>query len=122
MKKVKQYPYWEWEDYLNGMYEIPKERDYLKFSHKAIKLLSDPPYFEEVAYDVIYEWVKITDMVMHNSSMNKVAWLGQASCCYEFRVPELVTRIGWKSLTEGEKVRANNIARKVIAYYEKKYY
>ena len=46
-----------------------------------------------------------------NPSVNKIAWIGQASCCFAFGSTSLETKKAWNTLREEKKENANNIAK-----------
>lgn len=105
--------YEKWEDYINGMYRNEQENaDY--FIGKAKIVLSDPYLFKDVALNVISNWIIATSVNFTNNGINKRAWLGQASCCYKYNVPEFFTRIAWKELTEYQRISANLVAKEII--------
>lgn len=121
MKRIY-HPYWKWEDYKEGMYDLEKE--YLEteeeqLSNRAKELLSDQPYFSYIATKVISEWINAAEQNLTNQSKNKQAWIGQASCCYALKVPERITKIGWRLMTPDQQKEANNTADKIIIQWEK---
>jgi len=109
-------PYIDWEDYQNGMYTMRNDDDELLI-RKSMKLLKDENLFLSVAKKVIKEWNVTTKCHLTNNEINKKAWLGQASCSYHFKVPELLTRVAWGKLTKFEQDKANSVAEKVINSY-----
>lgn len=118
MKRVF-YPYYLWEDYLNGMYNTKVNNfDFLK--NKSIELLSCSNLFYEYAVQMIHEWEICTIVNLTNLEQNRKAWLGQASCCFYARVPEFITCIAWMQLTEQQRKNANNVAKNIIENYERK--
>jgi len=110
------HPFWLWEDHKNDMFrqECADELAY----RKAIVLLSNPEEFRKVAQKVINEWKFSTQMNLSNRSRNRQAWLGQASCCYAYGVPEFMTKHGWRFLSEEQQKAANEVADEVIKYWE----
>lgn len=116
MKQVY-HPYWTWEDFQNGMYELNIENSEEK-TYLAKHLLTHLSEFAEVALRVINEWPIATEVNLTNISCNRQAWIGQASCCYKYKVPETLTRIAWKQMTEDERVNANKVADLCIRNYE----
>ena len=110
------YPYWEWEDWKNGMYEMPNKEREINMQEKAIEVLKNP---YEPMLSVITEWTICTNHNFTKQGTNKKSWLGQAACCYEYGIPEHVTRSVWNNLTEEERKNANNIADKIIELWQK---
>lgn len=120
---MKQYfaPYYNWEDFKNGMYEIPKEESRTMEIEKSVLLLSDSDSFNVLCETVLREW-KISSMVnLTNTSCNRRAWLGQASCNYKYKVTETSTRMAWAELSEEKQIYANEIATKWIKIFESNY-
>jgi len=108
--------YTEWEDYKNGMYEMCKKEDEGLIC-KSVSLLTDDNLFLEICKKVVKEWGITTSVHLTNNTINKKAWIGQASCSYLYNVPELVTRAAWGKLTKEQQDKANRIAETVINSY-----
>jgi len=114
--------YTDWEDYKNGMYEPPKSKAESDIHiANAVTLLSNELEFKRVCELVLSEW-KISCMVnFTNKSCNKLAWLGQASCCYKYGTPEICTRQAWKLLTPQKRNVANLVAYECVLKFNKEY-
>lgn len=69
----------------------------------------DDNLFRETLERVISEWKHSCEHYLTNKSMNRIAWLGQASMCYATGVPSIFCS-GFNFLTDEEKERANNTA------------
>lgn len=108
--------YTEWEDYKNGMYEMYKTEDE-DLIRKAVYLLTNSVLFLEACKSVVKDWKITTSVHLTNNTINKKAWIGQASCNYLYKVPELLTRVAWGKLTKDQQENANNIAQTVINSY-----
>lgn len=65
--------------------------------------------FRNALKKVISEWQNSCEHYLTNISMNRIAWLGQASCCYDTGIPSTF-RSGFHLLDENEQSKANNIA------------
>jgi hypothetical protein len=113
--------YEKWEDYLNGMYDCLEITEDNKNIDLAITMLSDNNLFLNTCENVLINWPIATEVNLTNKSSNRKAWLGQASCSYHFKVPEMYTRIAWSKLTEQQQIEANNIAEFAIQYFELSY-
>lgn len=108
--------YEKWECYKAGFYENSKpgmtktecENEYKVF-------LSDIPRFERALERVITEWVNSCEHYLTNASMNRIAWLGQASMCIDSGIPAAF-RSGFSLLTEDQQKTANESA---LAYLNK---
>ncbi len=108
--------YTEWEDYKNGMYEMYKTEDE-DLIRKSVYLLTNSVLFLETCKSVVKDWRITTSVHLTNNTINKKAWIGQASCNYLYKVPELLTRVAWGKLTKDQQENANNIAQTVINSY-----
>lgn len=120
---MKQYfeQYTFWEDYLNGMYEIPLKSDGDGLVILSIKMLTDKELFLSTCKDILINWPISTMVNLTNKQCNRRAWLGQAACNYRFKVPEICTRIAWSKLTPIQQFEANLIAEKIIINFEMNY-
>lgn len=108
--------YTEWEDFKSGMYTMYKEKEeYL--IRKSVSLLTNDELFLTTCKAVVNEWKITTSVHLTNGTINRKAWLGQAACCYLYKVPELLTRVAWGKLTADQQNAANNIADTVINSY-----
>jgi hypothetical protein len=118
------HPYWLWEDYKAGLYDLQKEyteKEEEEMATKVKLLLSNTREFYSVAIRVVTEWKKSSEQNLTNSSRNKQAWIGQASCCYKFGIPERITKLGWRLLTPTQQKEANDVADTVIKQWEGSY-
>lgn len=117
MKQIY-YPYWDWEDFQNGMYTYENKEEAVTLIGIAKDLLSSPVDFGEGAREMIFNWPKATAHNLTNRSINRKAWIGHATCCFIHDVPEVLTRIAWSELTQEQRDKANQIAEEVIRDYE----
>lgn len=111
-------PYWKWEDFKNGMFDPPPAKDFESLAKRAAELLADSKRFLSLCRLVVKGWPVATAVNLTNTKTNRRAWLGQAACCFDGRVPEIATRAGWKLLTDDERAKANQVADEVIYEYE----
>lgn len=80
--------YEKWECYPAGFYESSVEgmsHDECKAKYKEI--LSSKELFSKALEAVIHYWKNSCEHYLTNKSMNRIAWLGQASVCYLSGVP-----------------------------------
>jgi hypothetical protein len=118
--KRSYYPYTQWEDFNCGMYanlEKDKEKEAID---RAVELLSNPQELYLLMKRVSLEWVKSTEQNFSDTGSNRRAWLGQAACCIQDKIPEYITRIAWMLLSKDKQDEANDIADRVIYEYENK--
>lgn len=106
--------YDKWECFKAGFYETKKkgmtreqcEKEYSNF-------LSNISRFENALAHIIVEWKHSCEHYLTNSSMNRIAWLGQAAMCYETGIPAEF-RGGFNLLTEEQQKNANESALKYL--------
>ena len=110
-----------WEDCKNGILENNfSELEEEELTIKAKELLCDKEEFYKIALKVITEWKYSSEQNLSNTSRNRQAWIGQASCCYKCKVPEYITKYAWRLMTFEEQEQANRIADKIISIWEDK--
>jgi hypothetical protein len=110
MKRI--YHTWDkWECYPAGFYENKPTRDMTGDECEAAyaKLLRDIPEFMFALRRVISEWKHSCEHYLTNESMNRIAWLGQASLCIARGIPSCF-RGGFNLLSESEQYAANQSA------------
>lgn len=105
--------YDKWECFKNGFFKSSSE----EYSHQEAKEKFAEFFkkedFESVAKKVINEWKYSCEHNLTNTSMNRIAWLGQASVCYLYKIPSKYSS-GWNLLTNQEQEKANETALKII--------
>ena len=116
------HPYQLWEDTKNGIHvtEGFTEKQTERLTIKAKKLLCNPKEFYKTALNVIRNWKYASEQHLSNKSRNRQAWIGQASCCYKYKVPEHITKYAWRMMTLEEQDTANHIADVIIKKWEEK--
>ncbi len=87
---------------MEGMNRKECEQAYCDF-------LKDDKKFKNALNHVINEWKYSCEHYLTNSSLNRIAWLGQAAMCYATGIPAIF-RSGFNLLTEEQQNRANLIA------------
>ncbi len=110
--KIKQVyiPYWEWEDWINGMWADGDETRL----QEAIDFTGDHVKYGNAMKEVIAAWPRTMLNSLTNPSMNKRAFLGQCAVCYKLGIQEFITRIAWKELTDQQRYDADKVAQEII--------
>lgn len=85
----------------------------IQCEHKYKELLTDIQRFTNVMNRVIMEWPNACEHNLTNSSMNRIAWLGQASLAYEFQIPSIYSS-GFQLLSNKQKDAANSAALDIL--------
>lgn len=120
MKRIYNH-YSTWEDWKSGILETNfNEKDTELLTYKAKSLLCNPKEFYNIGIKVISEWVFSAEQNLSNSSRNRQAWIGQACCCYKYKVPEYITKYAWRLMTFEQQEEANAIADDIIKLWEEK--
>lgn len=111
--KIKQVwvPYWEWEDYLNGMWSASTNEEDLK---TAIEFTGDHIRYGNAMKKVITSWPRTMLNSLTNTSINRRAFLGHCAVSYELKIPEHITRAAWKELTDQQRFDADKVAQETI--------
>lgn len=110
-------PYWDWEDWLNGMWRKLDPEEEQNMLNKAIEFTGDYKKYGGAMKRVIIEWPKTMLNSITNKSINRRAFLGHCACCLEFGCPEYITRMAWKELTERQRRDADIVAQSVIDHW-----
>ena len=102
--------YDKWECYKAGFYSPTKEG----WTHKECedefkRILSNQKLFGEILSKVIVEWKNSCEHYLTNTSMNRIAWLGQAAVCYHSGVPSRYSG-AWMDLDKKTREKADNTA------------
>lgn len=111
--------YTDWEDFKNGMYSTKKD-SFEKMTNESFFLLTNLNLFELACRNVIDKWPISSSENLTNHQTNRKAWLGQASCSYEYGSTELATKKAWFRMSEIQQFNANKVAEKVILTYDRK--
>ena len=77
------------------------------------EFLGDLERFETALSKVISEWKNSCEHYLTNASLNRIAWLGQASVCYESGIPSVYCG-GYNLLTEKQQQAADEMALKYL--------
>lgn len=107
------HPYHLWEDYKTGFYGgVEYKAD--KTLELYASLLKDLPKFEAALQTIISEWKYSCEHNLTNEGMNRIAYLGQASCALLYNVPNSVSMGGYNLLTPEEQQAADAMAQKYL--------
>lgn len=123
MRKIKQQyiPYWEWEDWINGMWrKIPQEQE-SEWLNKCIEFTGDWIKYGSAMEEVVKQWPRTMINSLTSPSTNKRAFVGHCAVQYKIQCPEHITRMAWKELTEKQRNDADEIAQIVIDDWIEKY-
>lgn len=105
----------KWECFPAGFYDSRPKEDFTdsqcEEAYRA--LLQDTQQFEAALARIISEWPNSCEHYLSNESMNRIAWLGQASLCIARGIPAC-HRGGFNLLSESEQEAANQSALKYL--------
>lgn len=110
-------PYWEWEDWLNGMWAKGSE-DRLQ---EAIEFTGDWERYGNAMKEVIVAWPRTMLNSLTNPSINKRAFLGHCAVCFKIGITEDIVRMAWKRLTDEQRRLADKVAQETIDEWKRKY-
>src|ERR1700693_1871591 len=104
-----------WEDFQNNFYggvvdDYPRDQTLELYA----SLLRDLPKFEDALKVITSEWKYSCEHNLTNEALNRIAYLGQASCALVYKVPHNVCMGGYNLLTEEEKAAADGTAKKYL--------
>lgn len=121
MKRIF-HPWSVWEDYNHNFYggvvfDYPKDKTLQLYA----ELLRDIPKFEAALKVIVLEWKYSCEHNLSNESMNRVAYLGQASCALVYKVPHNVCMGGYNLLSEQEKIAADAMAQRYLELWISNY-
>lgn len=106
--------YEKWECHKAGFYNSTKEGMTKKQCEEYYaSFLSDLDRFEVALNGVIHKWKHSCEHYLTNAALNRIAWLGQASACYESGIPSIFCG-GFNLLSEKQQLEANLMALKYL--------
>ena len=110
LMKIKQVyiPYWEWEDYLAGMWGKDDR------VQEAVDFTGNHILYGNAMKEVIQAWPKTMLNSLTNPSINKRAFLGHCAVCYKTGICESTTRAAWRLLTDQQRKDADKVAQETI--------
>lgn len=103
----------KWECAKAGLYASVAPGMKQEEAEKAFAQFFIEGKFESTVNKVIKEWKFSCEHYLTNKAMNRIAWLGQASVCYETGIPSKYSS-GWTRLTEEMQDNNNEIALKAL--------
>jgi hypothetical protein len=113
------HPYHLWEEVKFGMYESPKNKE--QESQVVIQFFNNPSDVLSAMCRVIETCPYACEHNFTNPTMNKIAWLRQASVALKYQISEESTRDAWNYLTEEVQIQANKIAENCIKKWGESY-
>jgi hypothetical protein len=120
MKRIY-HDYRRWEDFKNGMWQLPPSNQKESLIQSAYSFTSDHIKYGKAMMRVIARWKFSCEHNLTDKSLNRRAWIGHAACSLELKLPESVVRAAWKILTDEQRCLANAEADKAIcAWFNKK--
>ena len=114
--KIKQVyiPYWEWEDFINGMWRKLDKLQEQEMLQKAIEFTGNWEIYGAAMKKVSIKWPRTMLNTLTNLNVNRRAFLGHCAAQFEINCPEYITREAWGLLTETQRIKADAVAQKHI--------
>lgn len=112
-------PYWEWEDWLNGMWGTSLTPEL--HLQQAIEFTGDHVKYGQAMAAVVTAWPRTMLNSLTNPSINKRAFVGHCAVSLALGIPEYITRQAWRELTEEQRQAADAVAQKTIDEWKEKY-
>lgn len=104
------YNYKSWECARSRFYKGIDNMD----EAKAIKVMSDHKEWGKCMNGLLYKWQVSCSQFLTDPTINKIAWIGQASMACYHNVSSATVRKCWFMLTTDQRDAANNEARKTL--------
>lgn len=117
MKQIY-HPYHLWEDHKLGFYDNCSGGIKQEYIEKIIEMFSDQDKTREYMMRVVNTWQYSLEHNLTNSSINKVAYLGQSACCLYCGAPSTVTMEAWRLVSLENRDKADEIAMECIKKWE----
>ena len=111
--------HWEsWECFRNGFYGKENHEHFTRDEclEKYAEFLSDIEKFKKAMKRVTTEWINSSEHFLSNDSINRVAWLGQASACIELGLSSL-NRGGFYKMPIEKQELANKVAKEFLHHW-----
>lgn len=116
------YTYDQWETFIDGMYKTKEDiLNYQILFESASVLLKNNDLFLNQGLLMIEAYQKACDTFLTNKSINKIAFIGQATACFYKKIPEIVTKDCFKSLSLYDQYKADDTAKKILAKYNERH-
>ncbi len=112
--------YTDVEEFSSCMWKICSSNEVRELVPIAVQAMNDTESFFDGMMMVTYEWKNSCLVNLSNKSMNRVAWIGQASMAIKHQIPEEITRIAWSMLSEQKQFEANKMAEIAIKSWEQR--
>lgn len=110
------HPWHKWECYKAGFYDRAKAETLQKGKEKYSKFFSRLDFFQQGIDSTFKNWPYSCEHFLTNDSINRIAWIGQASMCIMHHV-SCFHRSGFFLLTREQQKDANMLALKNLNFW-----
>jgi len=112
------HPYYKWEDYNHSFYDNCTGAEKKIKIEKGLEMFNSESMTRNNMFAVVDEWKYSCEHNLTNTSMNKIAYIGQAACAYYAKIPNTVTMEIWNMLHKDVQERSNKIAEEAIVKWK----
>ena len=112
------HPWDKWEDYESNFYNNCTGEEKEGQILKVLEMFNDSDLTRKCMFYVVDNWKYSMEHNLTNSSMNKIAYIGQSACAHFNKIPSTVTMEAWSLLTQENKDRADGIALEAISRWK----
>lgn len=116
MKQIY-HPWHLWEDHKNGFYNNCSGEEKKKKKELVLEMFSSEEETRRCMLFVVENWKYSMEHNLTNSSVNKIAYIGQCACCYYAGISNTVTMETWGTLPEDVRERSNRIAEEILNHW-----
>lgn len=107
-------PYYKWECYNSGMYKRVRH-------HKvepALEFMLDSDSFHRAMKVVVNSWPVTMSDKLTNHNLNRIAFIGQAACCYAKGLRAVEVKAAWGLMPNHKRILSNNFALNILKTWE----
>ena len=106
--------YKKWEDYNYNFYNNCTGKEKEDKIKKGLEMFNSEELTKKYMFLVIRDWKYSCEHNLTNSSLNKIAYIGQSACSYYDNIPSTITMEVWNMRSKEVQERSNILAKEAI--------